>query len=150
VSRTNTPDRYKITGFTNKIETSVSPADCVLIVPPVFTSYIDTQMRAGAFNKEYLELLPEFRPIDYTKSFVEYGKATNVKQDLTDFVAFLVPKSSCEILQHFKGTRSQPLLTLHSVIHTYHRLGRSIDKTKPAYNLEIKLTKPAETAQKKA
>lgn len=150
VSRTNTPDRYKITGFSKHIENSVSPDNCVLIVPNEFTAYIDTQMRSGAFNQEYLNLIPEFVSVDYNKTFVEYSAATNVKSDLTDFVAFLVPRGSANILQHFKGTRAAPLLTLHSVIHTYHRIGRSIDKTKPVYNISIKLTKPAAKAKKAA
>jgi len=140
VSRNNSPDRYNILGFTQKLEVSINASETSLILPIDLKNYLGVKLRSGAFNKEELDLMPAFRAMNYDKTFVEYGQQTNVKGTANKCRVFIVPKGAAKIIQHYKGTRAQPLLTMHDVIHSYQRVGRSIDKLKPIYMIDINIT----------
>lgn len=139
VSRTNIPDRWKVIGLDKNLEVSLDMNDYVLIMPNTLKNAIDVTLKAGRFHEKYLNVFPEILALDYKASFGDYIAATNIKDQLSDTVAFLVPKGKQEIIYQYDGSRSQPLLTFHDVLHRYVRVGYAWDKTQPIIAIQIKL-----------
>lgn len=140
VSR-NLPDRWRPNGLTQNLEIALNMSDYVAVVPNDFKNMLDVEMKSGRFNEKYLNVMPEILALNFKSSFGDYIGATNIKDSRTDMQIFLVPKAKHHIIQQYDGSRAQPLLTFHDVIHRYMRIGHDFNKNYPIISINVKITK---------